>query len=145
MLKEQDSTIHPTASSLIYAGKSLDDSKTLEECNIPNDSTLHYSSGNNTTNNNSPVEPSVKAIPTSSISAAVTKSSSSPARKNRKRCSSKNCLSAPLRNIGDCSFCEGHFCSKHRLLEQHQCVGLKNCKQQLHKYVFLTSFGWPVI
>lgn len=123
----QDATIHPTASSLVYAGKPLDDSKTLEECNIINDSTLHYSSGNNVTG----VDSSAVDISTT-VKSAVSQNSPSP-RKSRKRCSAKSCISLPLRNVGDCSFCEGHFCSRHRLLEQHNCVGLKNCKEQLHE------------
>ncbi|KAK9453901.1 ubiquitin-related domain-containing protein [Dipodascopsis uninucleata] len=52
---------------------------------------------------------------------------------SKKRCSFKACTSAPLRIVGDCSFCDGHFCSKHRLLEDHKCTGLQNCKQQLHE------------
>ena len=131
LLREQDSSIHPTASSLVYAGKSLDDAKTLEECDIINESTLHYSSGNNNNNNTLSV---ATVAPTevndTSISAVVAKTT----RKTRKqRCSAKNCISVPLRNVGDCSYCEGRFCSKHRLLEQHQCIGLKNCKEQLHE------------
>ncbi|KAK9379423.1 ubiquitin-related domain-containing protein [Kockiozyma suomiensis] len=51
---------------------------------------------------------------------------------SKKRCSFKTCSSTPLRIVGDCSFCDGHFCAKHRLLEDHKCTGLQNCKQQLH-------------
>ncbi|KAF5101871.1 hypothetical protein DV451_002056 [Geotrichum candidum] len=135
LLSDQDPTIHPTASSLVYAGKSLEDHKTLDSYNIPNDSTLHYSSGNSSST--SPAAPSVPSSPSKGVASLSPTNTSpiskpSPARKSRKRCSAKNCISAPLRNIGDCSYCEGHFCSKHRLLEQHQCIGLKNCKQQLH-------------
>jgi len=60
-------------------------------------------------------------------------STGAPRKKSRKRCSAANCLSAPMRGVGDCGFCEGHFCGKHRLLEQHNCIGLQNCKQQLHE------------
>jgi predicted nucleic acid binding AN1-type Zn finger protein len=35
--------------------------------------------------------------------------------------------------VGDCSFCEGHFCGKHRLLESHKCSGLEDCKKQSHE------------
>lgn len=51
----------------------------------------------------------------------------------KKRCSADNCTSAPLRGIGNCASCQGHFCSKHRLMERHHCVGLQGCKQQLHE------------
>lgn len=53
--------------------------------------------------------------------------------KRRKRCSFHGCTSLPLRGVGDCQRCEGRFCSRHRLMEQHQCRGLQGCKQQLHE------------
>ena len=42
------------------------------------------------------------------------------------RCSFKDCRDAAQRIVGDCSFCEGHFCGKHRLLESHKCEGLED-------------------
>lgn len=45
-------------------------------------------------------------------------------RKNR--CNFKECPSAAQRIVGDCGFCRGHFCSKHRLLEDHKCDGLED-------------------
>jgi predicted nucleic acid binding AN1-type Zn finger protein len=42
------------------------------------------------------------------------------------RCSFKECKDAAQRIVGDCAFCEGHFCGKHRLLEDHQCQGLED-------------------
>lgn len=53
--------------------------------------------------------------------------------RRRPRCTFASCNSAPLRGVGDCNQCEGKFCSRHRLMEQHLCSGLKNCKQQLHE------------
>lgn len=53
--------------------------------------------------------------------------------KKRRRCSFSKCNSVPLRGVGDCQNCNGHFCSRHRLMEQHQCAGLQCCKQQLHE------------
>ena len=32
--------------------------------------------------------------------------------------------------IGDCKYCDGHFCSYHRLPEVHQCHGLEKCKRE---------------
>merc|ERR1712072_789912 len=32
--------------------------------------------------------------------------------------------------VGDCGFCQGHFCGKHRMLESHACPGLEDCKQE---------------
>jgi predicted nucleic acid binding AN1-type Zn finger protein len=48
------------------------------------------------------------------------------------RCSFKDCKDAPQRIIGDCSFCNGHFCQKHRMLESHACSGLEDCKKESH-------------
>jgi hypothetical protein len=42
------------------------------------------------------------------------------------RCSFKECKDAAQRIVGDCAFCEGHFCGRHRLLEDHQCQGLED-------------------
>lgn len=42
------------------------------------------------------------------------------------RCSANDCKEAAQRIVGDCSFCNGHFCGKHRLLEDHKCSGLED-------------------
>lgn len=46
------------------------------------------------------------------------------------RCSFKDCKDAAQRIVGDCGFCQGHFCGKHRMLESHNCTGLEDCKQE---------------
>jgi hypothetical protein len=46
------------------------------------------------------------------------------------RCGFKDCRDAAQRIVGDCGFCAGHFCGKHRMLESHNCSGLEDCKQQ---------------
>ncbi|KAJ5314360.1 Arp2/3 complex subunit [Penicillium atrosanguineum] len=48
------------------------------------------------------------------------------------RCNFKECKEAAQRIVGDCSFCAGHFCSKHRMLEAHSCSGLEDCKKESH-------------
>lgn len=41
---------------------------------------------------------------------------------------------APIQPIvGECSFCTGKFCGKHRLLEDHKCEGLEDCKKESHE------------
>ncbi|GMM36279.1 Tmc1 protein [Saccharomycopsis crataegensis] len=50
-------------------------------------------------------------------------------KKNSKKCNFANCNNASLRIIGNCSDCNGKFCAKHRLLENHLCSGLSNCKK----------------
>jgi predicted nucleic acid binding AN1-type Zn finger protein len=49
------------------------------------------------------------------------------------RCSFKECKDAAQRIVGDCGFCSGHYCGKHRLLEDHKCEGLEDCKKQSHE------------
>lgn len=49
------------------------------------------------------------------------------------RCSYKTCKDAAQRIVGDCGFCQGHFCGKHRLLEDHKCEGLEDCKKESHE------------
>ncbi|KAM0272871.1 hypothetical protein ACHAQH_008557 [Verticillium albo-atrum] len=42
------------------------------------------------------------------------------------RCTANDCRDAAQRIVGDCGFCQGHFCGKHRLLEDHKCSGLED-------------------
>lgn len=54
-------------------------------------------------------------------------------KKKKDKCNFEKCGSSSVKFIGDCNFCDGHFCSKHRLLENHECQGLKSCKDQMHQ------------
>jgi len=51
----------------------------------------------------------------------------------KQRCTFKECRDFAQRIIGDCAFCEGNFCGKHRLLEDHKCDGLEDCKKESHE------------
>jgi hypothetical protein len=82
---------------LVYAGKHLSPSSTLAESNIYRESTLHL---------------------------AVPLRGGMPPKKIR--CTYKDCKEGAQRIIGDCGFCNGHFCGKHRLLEDHKCDGLED-------------------
>jgi hypothetical protein len=42
------------------------------------------------------------------------------------KCTFKECTGAAQRIVGDCAFCNGHYCGKHRLLEDHKCDGLED-------------------
>ncbi len=42
------------------------------------------------------------------------------------KCSYKECKDGAQRIAGDCGFCNGHFCGRHRLLEDHKCTGLED-------------------
>ncbi|KAH8893403.1 AN1-type zinc finger protein [Thozetella sp. PMI_491] len=49
------------------------------------------------------------------------------------RCDFKDCRIAAQRISGDCGFCNGHFCNNHRLLEDHKCRNLEDCKKEAHE------------
>lgn len=69
--------------------------------------------------------------PNSTLHMALPLRGGMPARKVR--CSFKQCKDAAQRIVGDCGFCSGHFCGKHRLLEDHKCDGLEDCKKESHE------------
>lgn len=85
---------------IVYAGKHLQPSESLSSYNITRESTLHM------------------ALP---IRGGAPK---------KIRCGFKDCKDAAQRIVGDCGFCQGHFCGKHRMLESHNCSGLEDCKQE---------------
>lgn len=49
------------------------------------------------------------------------------------RCTFKDCKDPAQRIVGDCGFCSGHFCGKHRMLEDHKCSGLEDCKKESYE------------
>ncbi|QLG74040.1 hypothetical protein HG535_0F05520 [Zygotorulaspora mrakii] len=63
-------------------------------------------------------------------SSRVTKKSS---KKKKNTCYFSKCNNPASKFIGDCNFCKGHYCSKHRLMENHACEGLTSCKEDMHK------------
>lgn len=86
---------------LVYAGKHLQPAEDLSAYNITRESTLHM------------------ALPVRG---------GAPPKKIR--CGFKDCKDAAQRIVGDCGFCKGHFCGKHRMLESHNCPGLEDCKKE---------------
>jgi predicted nucleic acid binding AN1-type Zn finger protein len=82
---------------LVHAGKHLSSSQSLADYNIRRNSTIHLAS------------PLRGGMPPKKI-----------------RCTFKTCREGAQRIIGDCGFCNGHYCGKHRLLEDHKCDGLED-------------------
>lgn len=56
---------------------------------------------------------------------------SKPKKKSKKLCQYKNCTS-PHSIIGDCSFCFKKFCTRHRLLESHDCEHYREVQKDYH-------------
>lgn len=78
----------------------------------------------------------IKSVSSASSSTTVGNSIRVSKRTSKKRkngCFADKCGSAASKFIGDCNFCKGHFCSKHRLMENHACEGLTSCKEAMHK------------
>lgn len=47
------------------------------------------------------------------------------------RCTFHDCKQTAQRIVGDCGFCNGHYCGDHRLLEDHKCSGLEDVSPML--------------
>ncbi len=103
---------------LAFASKHLNkSSRTLQDYSIGDQATLHM------------VLPSRKTTTTTvSGGASSTSGTASGAHggSKKQRCTFKDCRDAAQRIVGDCGFCKGRFCARHRLLEDHRCVGLED-------------------
>ncbi|KAI9835047.1 MAG: hypothetical protein M1819_002599 [Sarea resinae] len=48
----------------------------------------------------------------------------------KKRCSFKDCRDRVPPIVGHCDFCSNDYCTKHRMLEDHRCEGLEDCRKE---------------
>ncbi|RCK67385.1 AN1-type zinc finger protein TMC1 [Candida viswanathii] len=80
-------------------------------------------------------QPSMESLNTTTANTTPAPASPSTVKKTKKKnkCSFKTCNSAPLRMVGTCTHCQGKFCAKHRLLEDHLCTNLQYCKDNAHE------------
>lgn len=124
----------PSASArLTFAGRLLDPAdKTLADLEIPPSSTLDFALPRS--NSIDEAATAVAAAPAPSAEQAApappvkTRPTGTPKRKGP-RCTHDGCNLAAQRIVGECGFCGGNFCGKHRLLESHSCKKLEDAKK----------------